>query len=50
MIKYYDMNVLYHPGKASAVADALNRLSVDSVAYVEKNKKDLVKDVHILLS
>ncbi|WMV50720.1 hypothetical protein MTR67_044105 [Solanum verrucosum] len=35
----YDMNVLYHPGKANVVVDALSRLSMGSVAHVEEEKK-----------
>ncbi|WMV49735.1 hypothetical protein MTR67_043120 [Solanum verrucosum] len=42
------MNVLYHPGKANIVADALMRLSMGSVAHVEEEKKELAKDVHRL--
>ena len=38
----------YHPSKANIVADALNRLSMGSVAHVEEKRKDLVKDVHRL--
>ncbi|WMV32908.1 hypothetical protein MTR67_026293, partial [Solanum verrucosum] len=30
-LKYYDMNVLYHPGKANLVVDALSRLYMGSV-------------------
>ncbi|KAH0709589.1 hypothetical protein KY284_011016 [Solanum tuberosum] len=47
-LKDYDMNVLYHPGKANVVADALSRLSIGSVAHVEEERKDLAKDVHKL--
>ncbi|KAH0720092.1 hypothetical protein KY284_005122 [Solanum tuberosum] len=46
--KDYDMNVLYHPGKANEVDDALSRLPVVSVAHVEKERKELAKDVHRL--
>ena len=46
--KVYDMSVHYHPGKANVVADALRRLSMDSVAHFEEERKDLVKDVHRL--
>ncbi|KAH0689080.1 hypothetical protein KY289_016438 [Solanum tuberosum] len=44
----YDMSVLYHPGKANMVADALSRLSMGSIAHVEDEKKELVRDVHRL--
>ncbi|WMV24220.1 hypothetical protein MTR67_017605 [Solanum verrucosum] len=45
---YYDMNVLYHPGKANVVVDALNRLSIGIVAHVEEEKKEFARDVHRL--
>ncbi|WMV37550.1 hypothetical protein MTR67_030935 [Solanum verrucosum] len=32
------MNVLYHPGKANVVANALNRLSMGSVEHVEEEE------------
>ncbi|KAH0764849.1 hypothetical protein KY285_000720 [Solanum tuberosum] len=47
-LKDYDMNVLYRPGKANVVADALSRLSMSSVAHVEKERKELAKEVHQL--
>ncbi|WMV38213.1 hypothetical protein MTR67_031598 [Solanum verrucosum] len=46
--KDYNMNVLYYPGKAKVVVDALNRLSMGSVAHVEEEKKELAKNVHRL--
>ncbi|KAH0709388.1 hypothetical protein KY284_010815 [Solanum tuberosum] len=48
LLKDYDMSVLYHPGKANVVADPLSRLSMGSVAHVEDEKKELVRDVHRL--
>ena len=47
-LKHYDMSVYYHPCKANVVADDLSRLSMGSVAHVEEERKDLVKDVHRL--
>ena len=44
----YDMSVHYHLGKAIVVADALSRLFMGSVAHVEEERKELVKDVHRL--
>ncbi|KAF3654575.1 hypothetical protein FXO37_16420 [Capsicum annuum] len=41
LLKDYDMSVLYHPGKANVVADALSRLSIGSVAHVEDSVDDL---------
>ena len=42
------MSVLYNPNKANVVADALSRMTMDSVSHVEECKKDLVRDVHWL--
>ena len=47
-IKDYYMSVHYLPRKASVVADALRRLSMGSVAYVEDENRELLKDVHRL--
>ncbi|KAH0642123.1 hypothetical protein KY290_035222 [Solanum tuberosum] len=48
LLKDYDMSVLYHPDKANVVADALSILSMGSVAHVENEKKEFVRDVHRL--
>ena len=42
------MSVHYHPGKTDVVVDAISRLSMGSVAHVEKERKELVKYVHSL--
>ena len=42
------MSVHYHLGKTNVVADAVSILSMGSVARVEKERKELVKDVHRL--
>ena len=42
------MSVHYHPGKENVVIDALSRLYMGSVAHVEDERKELVKDVHRL--
>ena len=42
------MSVLYHPGKANVVVDALSRMSMGSVTYVGDDKKEIVRDVHRL--
>ena len=42
------MSVHYHPSKANIVADALSKLSMGSVAHVDDERKELVKDVHRL--
>ena len=43
------MSVLYHPGKANVVADALSHMTIGSVSHFEGAKKELGKDVHRLL-
>ena len=48
LLKDYDMSVLYHPGKAYVVVDALSHMTMGSVSHVEEAKKDLLKDVHNL--
>lgn len=47
-LKNYDINILYHLGKLNVVVDALSRLSMNSVAHIEDEKKKLVHIVHRL--
>ena len=47
-LKDYDMSVHYHHGKTNVVADALTRLYMGSVAHVEEERRELVKDVQRL--
>ena len=42
------MSVHYHTGKANVVANAHSRLSIGSVAHVDEERKDLMKDFHKL--
>ena len=46
LVKDYDMSILYHPGTANVVVDALSRFSMGSTSHVEDVKKELAKDVH----
>ncbi|XP_015170747.1 uncharacterized protein [Solanum tuberosum] len=48
LLKNYDMNILYHPGKAYIVDDALSRFSMRSNAHVDEEKKELAKEMHRL--
>ena len=43
LLKYYDMSILYHPGIANVVADALSRLFMGSVAHVKDSRKKLAQ-------
>ena len=35
LLKEYDINIHYHPGKANVVADALNKISMGSTTHVK---------------
>ena len=48
LLKDYDMNVLYHPGKANVVADAVSRMTMSSEFHLDEAKKDLQREVHRL--
>ena len=48
MLKDYDMSVLYHPGKANVVADAISRMNTGSVSHLDVAKKDLEREVYRL--
>ena len=47
-MKDYDISVLYHPGKANVVDDALRWMFIGSVAHFEEDEKKLVQEVHQL--
>ena len=48
LLKDYDMRVLYYPGKANVVADALSRMTMGSISHFDETKKDLAREVHRL--
>ncbi|XP_019241368.1 PREDICTED: uncharacterized protein LOC109221344 [Nicotiana attenuata] len=48
LLKDYDIDILYHQGKANVVADALSRKS--SLAHLEAHQRPLAKEVHRLAS
>ncbi|XP_070002054.1 uncharacterized protein [Nicotiana sylvestris] len=43
LLKDYDVDILYHPGKANIVVDALSRKSMGSLSHVEANKVKMTK-------
>src|SRR5262249_34145160 len=50
LLKDYDCQILYHPGKANVVADALSRKSMGSLHHISIQKKELVKDLNGLFN
>ncbi|XP_019238505.1 PREDICTED: uncharacterized protein LOC109218581 [Nicotiana attenuata] len=50
LLKDYDVDILYHPGKENVVADALSRHSMRNLAHVETDKRTMMKEVHRLAS
>jgi len=52
LLKDYDITILYHPGKANVVADALSRRAecLGSLAYLPAEERPLALDVHDLAS
>ena len=49
LLKDYDCSILYHPGKANIVADALSRKSLGSLAHISTERRSLVKELHGLI-
>ena len=50
LLKDYDIDMLYHPGKANVVADALCRKPIVGISGQLAEKQDIVKDLHQLAS
>ena len=49
VLKDYDCSILYHPGKANVVADALSRKSADSLAHINIDRRPIIKELHELI-
>ena len=45
LLKDYDCKILYHPGKANVVADALSKKSMGSLAHISVHKRSIVKEL-----
>ncbi|XP_070031434.1 uncharacterized protein [Nicotiana tomentosiformis] len=50
LLNVYDIDILYHSGKANVVGDALSRKSIGSLARFEAYQRSLAKEVHWLAS
>ena len=50
LLKDYDITILYHPGKANVVADALSRRagSMGSIAHLQVSRRPLSREVQTL--
>ena len=50
LVKDYDITILYHPGKANVLADALSRKagSMESLAHLEASRRLLAREVQTL--
>ena len=50
MLKDYDVDILYHPRKASVVEDAHSRKSTGSLTVVQPERRDMVWEIQRLSS
>ena len=45
LLKDYDCLIMYHPGKANVVADALSRKSVRSLSHISVGRRPLYRKI-----
>ena len=50
LLKDYDVDILYHPGKANVVAHALSCKSMGSLTDVQPERRDMVREIQRLSS
>ncbi|XP_070026542.1 uncharacterized protein [Nicotiana sylvestris] len=48
LLKDYDVEILYQPGKANIVPDALSHKSMGSLVHIEVGRQGLTKELHQL--
>ena len=46
LLKDYDCTILYYPGKANIVANALSRKSMGNLAYIAPMRRPLIQELH----
>ena len=49
LLKDYDYDILYHPGKTNVVADALSKKSSGNLAHISIEKRPLIQELHKLV-
>ena len=49
LLKDYDCSILYHPGKANVVANALSRKSAGNFAHISTESRPIIKELHELI-
>ena len=49
LLKDYDCDILYHPGKANVIADALSRKSSGSLTHISVEKRSMIQELHELV-
>ena len=49
LLKDYDCSIIYHPGKANVVVDALSRKSAGSLAHISIERRPITKELHELI-
>ena len=49
LLKDYNCSILYHPGKANGVADALSKKSVGSLTHISIERRPIIKELHELI-
>ena len=50
LLKHYDVEIQYHPGKENVVADALSRRSMGSLSEVRPEKREMACELQQLAS
>ncbi|WMV55094.1 hypothetical protein MTR67_048479 [Solanum verrucosum] len=48
LLKDYECAILYHPGKANVVTDALSQKSMGSLAHLTLTRRPLAREIHKL--